>query len=459
MASFRPLDVVITGYAFENATTALGVLEEGNKAKRWISTEMLCTLDTFIKVLLFSDRIFFGGCAGETEGRATPRNPRFGASETARALFQENELFHPIDTFEGDGERAKAAVAAALKPVESFGDPFFVLTCSWKAKQLQIRQEMLTMDAFFIEYSIEHGGLSRFKPIFPGEHLYLGVRQQKVQSPMSTHTIADLAGRRIRMLVREKMRRINDLVSVGILPIPALPPVFVARTLYDSSRPSFLSRILRRQSKGSNIVRTLLEIRNSSAMIRFRKWISDCMELMTTKDVSKLERVRKTYDRLNAFALEDDITKEEFSKGALTIIGAVPKADVLAILKEVVSPVMKYYAGFPLGVLRGFGGHEGESIQVEQFLERTFSDKFTASEMDYISTLLELPDNLEDWKNEDMVFQTHAGRIDPGAPNLSRPCFIQTANTQHIANAEGDFAELFRKAVPLAEFLKGKENH
>lgn len=56
-------------------------------------------------------------------------------------------------------------------------------------------------------------------------------------------------------------------------------------------------------------------------------------------------------------------------------------------------------------------------------------------------------------------FQAHAGRIDPSAPNLSRPCFIQTANTQHIANTEEDFAELLKKAVPVTEFLKGKEIH
>jgi len=458
MASFRPLDVVITGYAFENATTALGVLEEGTEARMGISSEMLCTLDNFIKLLLFSDRIFFAGSAGEQDGQVMPRNATFGASETAKALFQESGLFHPIDTFEGDGERARATVAAVLKPVEVFNDPTYVLTCDWRSRQLQIRQEMLTMDAFFIEYSIEHGGLARFKPVFPGEHLYLGVRQHKVPSPMSTHTIADLAGRRIRMLVREKMQRINDLISVGVLPIPALPPVFIARTLYESSRPSFLSSILHLQAKGSNIVRTLLDTRNSSSMIRFRKWISDCIELVTTKDISNLERVRNVYDKLNTFTLEDDITGEEFSKGILNIIGAVPKGDVLAILKEVASPVMKYYAGFPVEVLRGFGGHEGESIQVEQFLERTFSDKFTASEMDYISTLLELPDNVTAWRSEDVVFQAQADRIDPSAPNLSRPCFIQTANAQHIANAQEDFSEFLKKAVPLAEFLKGKKD-
>ncbi|WP_266168324.1 hypothetical protein [Dyella subtropica] len=448
---FRPLDAVITGYAYENATAALGVLEEGRQTKRWISTEMLCTLDTLIKVVLFSDRIFFGGCAGETEGRVVPRDPEFGASARARELFQKDGLFHPIDHFHGDKEQAMAAVAATLKPVESFGDASFVLTADWKARQLQIHQEMLTMDAFFIEYSIEHGGLPRFKPVFPGEHLYLGIRQQRVPSPMYTHSIADLAGRRIRMLVRNKMKGLNDLVSLGVLPIPELPPIFVARTVYDASRTSFLSRVLQGQAKGSNIVRTLLEMRNSKGMVRFRQWMSDCIELATTTDVAKLERFSKTSEMLNNLTLEDDITKEEFVKGALNVVKAVPHGDVLAILKEVVSPVTKYIAGFPVGVLRGFGGRKGESIHVEQFLKRTFSDKFTAMEMDYISTLLELPDNVADWKREDVTFDAHAGRIDSNAPNLSRPCFIQSAKVQHLANAKASFAELLKEAVPFAE--------
>ncbi|MFC5740619.1 hypothetical protein [Dyella tabacisoli] len=448
---FRPLDAVITGYAYENATTALGVLEEGRQTRRWISTEMLCTLDTFIKVVLFSDRIFFGGCAGEKDGFATPRNAEFGASATAKALFEKEGLFQPIDLFNGDKERAMAAVAATLKPVESFGDVSFVLTGDWKARQLQVRQEMLTMDAFFIEYSIEHGGLSRFKPVFPGEHLYLGLRQQRVPSPMSTHSIADLAGRRIRMLVRDKMRSLNELASVGVVPIPALPPIFVARTVYDASRSSFLSRMFHRQAEGANIVSTLLEIRNSSGMVHFRKWMSDCIELATTTDVAKLERFAKTYHMLNNFALENDMTKEEFVKGALNIVGSVPSGDVLAILKEVVSPVTKYIAGFPTGVLRGFGGRKGESVHVGQFLHRTFSDKFSALEMDYISTLLELPDNVADWKNEAVMFDVCAGRIDPSAPNLARPCFIQSANALHLANAESDFAELLDKTISFAE--------
>ena len=452
MSSFKSLDAVITGYAYENATTALGVLEEGTKTKKWISTEMLCTLDNFIKVMLFSDRIFFGGCAGEKEGYVVPRNAEFGASEKARSLFDDDGIFHPINKFEGDGELARRIVADALKPVDVSSAALFVLTGSWETKQLVIRQEMVTIDAFFIEHSIQHGGLPMFKPVFPGEHLYLGLRQSVIKSPIATHTIADLVGRRIRMLVREKMQNLNNtLVPIGAAPIPTLPPVFVARTLYDCSTPSFLSRILKHQSSGEDIVPTLLAIRNSQAMTRIRKWMSECMELITSQDVNKLAQAKTIYDKLNSFPLEDDITEEEFAKGSLDIIADAAKGDVLGILAVLVRPLMKYYGGFPMGVLRGLGGQKGESKHIDEFLEKTFTAKFTPSEMDYVSTLLELPDNVADWKIEKALFQVTAGRIDSSAPNLSRPCFVRSANAHYIENAKTDFDDLFKSAVPLQD--------
>ncbi|MEX2153785.1 MAG: hypothetical protein WD825_10645 [Gemmatimonadaceae bacterium] len=453
-AAFRPLDAVITGYAFENATTALGVLEKGRKTRGWISTEMLCTLDNFVRAVLFSDRIFYGGVADEARGATMARDAIFSASPQAKSLFDDIGLFQPIGEMKIDGDHARANIAKTIAPVTD-ADPWLVVIGSWKAKELVIRQELLTLDAYFIEYMIEYGGLARFKPVFPGEHLYLGLRQQRIPSPLATHTIADLAGRRIRMLVRKKMAGINKLVAIGVLPIPELPPIFVARVLHDAARPSFLSRLLGRSAPGPNLVRTLLEIRNSPAMSRFRDWLSECMELMTSKDVSKLEQVKGTYDKLSAFTLTDDITKEEFAKSALAVVGAAPKGDVVGILKEVVSPVMKYLGGFPLVALKGFGGHEGESVQVERFMERTFSDKFSASEMDFISTLLALPDNAGDWKAETGVtFETQATRLDPTAPNLARPCFIRTGAPLHAANAGADFDELWKKAVPLSEYLK-----
>ncbi len=57
MSALDLLNAVIKGYAYENATVALGVLEGGLKPGSWISTEMLCTLDNFLKVTFFSEQI------------------------------------------------------------------------------------------------------------------------------------------------------------------------------------------------------------------------------------------------------------------------------------------------------------------------------------------------------------------------------------------------------------------
>lgn len=52
------LDAVITGNAYEEATTAIGVLEAGSEGNGRISSEMLCTLDNFVQAVLFHERIF-----------------------------------------------------------------------------------------------------------------------------------------------------------------------------------------------------------------------------------------------------------------------------------------------------------------------------------------------------------------------------------------------------------------
>jgi len=54
-------------------------------------------------------------------------------------------------------------------------------------------------------------------------------------------------------------------------------------------------------------------------------------------------------------------------------------------------------------------------------LQKAFQDKFNRSEMEYISTLLGLPDNLTDWKTLPVSFDVTAKRLSPQAPNLSRP--------------------------------------
>ena len=56
--SATPLDAVISGTAFEDATTAIGVLEKGSEGTGKISLEMLCTLDNFIQTVLFNEHIY-----------------------------------------------------------------------------------------------------------------------------------------------------------------------------------------------------------------------------------------------------------------------------------------------------------------------------------------------------------------------------------------------------------------
>lgn len=445
MSSPQPTDAVITGCAYEEATNSLGVLEEGSKTRRWISTEMLCALDNFVKVLLFSDRIFVGGCAGEQDGAPIPKDPTFGASSRAKRCFDEEGIFQSITNYGGDGAVARARIGKVLQPVDPLATPWIALTCTYAKKPLVIRQELVTMDVYFIEYLIEFGGLERFKPVFPGEHLYLGLRQQALNYMGATHTIADIAGGRSRAVVREKMTALNELVSIGAPPLPTLPPIF-------------LGRILRDCSDGAEIVPTLLKVRKSPAMVRFRNWTRQCMQLVASEDLSDRTKAQEAYTKLKTFSPTDDLSTADFGKGVLDVAKHSAEGDLLGILGEVVSPVLKYLDGFPLSALRQLSG-KADPQQVDTFLKRQFGDKFSRSEMDCISTFLGLPDNVSDWKTADASFSVNAGRVDGSAPNLSRPYSMTTGQGLDVLNAQKDFDELFEQSIPLKDFLGQREEN
>jgi hypothetical protein len=74
--------------------------------------------------------------------------------------------------------------------------------------------------------------------------------------------------------------------------------------------------------------------------------------------------------------------------------------------------------------------------------------------MDYISTLLWLPDNMAGWQAEPVDFQVQSGRLDNSAPNLARPCFITTGDQHSLINAKEEFQELLKRAVPIGDVLK-----
>jgi len=439
--AWQPLDAVISGFAYETATTALGVLEEGHSSKGWISTEMLCTLDNFIKVVLFNERVFFGGCPDlAKDNHFTVRHPQWGASDAGRRLVDEAGIFALEPKFEGNAKAVEARINDVLGPLQH---QMFIIDCKFPERRITLLQEMVYLDPSIIEYSIEQFGAERFKPVFPGEHLYLGLRRQKLHVPQATYTMADVPGQRLRAVVREKMEQLNAFVPQGAPMLPALPPMFVARLLHDSPG-------------GSDLVATLIEIRNSPAMKRFREWMVKQAELSRSTVIADREKAAAALRKLQSFSPGADMSKMDFGKGLLKIAMSALKGDIVSIVAEVASPVVQYLAGVPLSGLRDFGGKKVGSGELDRFLVENFGDKFNRHEMDSIAIMLGLPENLTVWgKEENAVVTLRSGRLED-APPLSRPYRVYIEDAAHVENARKDFENLWNSSEPLTPELLRK---
>ncbi len=432
MDSLNALDAVISGYAYENATVAIGVLEEGRNTRRWVSAEMLCALDNFVKVVLFNERIFLTGCADLRDNYFVPREARYGAGDAGKRLFDEAEIFFPEQQFNGDSGAVQERLTKTLYPVDLQEHPLFVIQCAFPKNKLTILQEMVYLDAYFIEYAMEQYGAERFKPVFPGEHVYLGLRRERVAVPQATHTMADVPGRRLRAIVNERMEKLNVFVAQGAPMLPGLPPIFVSRILHESG-------------KGSDFVPALFKIRNSPAMRSFRKWMTRCWELSRGTDMAERQKAADVYEKFNKFSPEDDLSVTEFGIDLLKIAIDVGKADPLGIVTEIASPIVTYLGGVSFSGLRQFVGKNADPKGLKEFFRDNFGDHWNRNEMDFISTLLKLPDDLTDWGKKEATFSAYGGRLDSGAPPLARPCFIQVADAAYINNAQKDFDDLLKR--------------
>jgi len=428
--SLQALDAVISGYAFENATAAIGVIENGQNTRRWISTEMLCTLDNFIKVVLFNERIFLTGCVDIKDNYFVPREAKYEANEAGRRLFDELQIFCPIQQIKGDSNAVEERVTQTIHSVNLQEYPLFVIQCAYPTKKLKILQEMVYIDVYFIEYAIEQYGAERFKPVFPGEHLYLGLRRERIAVPQATYTVADVPGHRLRAIVCEKMEKLNVFVPQGAPMLPSLPPIFVSRILHECA-------------KGQDFVPTLLKIRNSPAMNSFRKWLVRCWDLLRATDMADRQKAADAFEKLNQFSPEDDLSASEFGISLLKIVKDVAKTDPVGIITDIASPIIKYLGGVPFSGLRQFGGKNANPESLKRFFKDNFGDHFNRNEMDFISTLLKLPDNLTDWGKAEATIIAYGGRLDSGAPPLARPCFTQVEDAAYINNAQKDFEDLF----------------
>ncbi len=430
----QALDAVISGYAFENATTAIGVIEEGQHTKKWMSTEMLCTLDNFIKVVLFTDRIYLTGCTDLKDNYFVPREAQYGANKTGKYLLDEAEIFFPIQEYHGNANDVEELVMQTLHSVNLQESPLFVIECEFIKRKLTILQEMVYLDAYFIEYAIEQYGAEKFKPVFPGEHLYLGLRRESVASPQATYSMVDVPGHRLRSIVRERMEKLNVFVVQGAPMLPELPPIFVTRILRDCET-------------GSDFIPTLLEIRNSPAMTSFRKWLVKCWNMSRSPDLTARKKAVEAFEKLNQFSPDDDLPAIEFGKSLLKIATDATKADIVGIVTEIAAPIIKYLGGVTFLGLRHFKEKNVDPESFKRFFQTNFGDQFNRREMDYISTLLRLPDNLTDWESEGANLTAYGGRLVSEAPPLARPCFTQVKDPAYINNAQKDFDDLFSRAV------------
>lgn len=425
---FSPLDAIVTGCAFAEATSAIGVLEAGREGKGKISTEMLCTLDNFIQALLFNERVFLTADVQADGNGFHPGPVNYGGGIVGRKLIEAAGVFSPLRLNLPDPEMLSRRIDGILQPVENRKAPWFVISCAYPAGGLTIRQEMLSVDAYIIEDAIDQAGVEKFKPVFPGEHLYLGLRRSRMPLPRITQTMSDLVALRLRAAIRTEMEKLNVFVSQGAPLVPELPPIYV-------------SRILRDCATGSDFVPILLQIRNSSAMRRFRAWMTKCAEQSRSPDLTERTKAANAWAKFTEFPLKQAIDPTEAGLSVLNVVIDTLKADVMGILGEVAGPIVNYFLSAPFLGLRQFSGKKVEPAKLDAFLTASFGDKFSRSEMNMISEHLKLPANLKDWAEVAAELTVDAGRIYPEMGPLARSYSMTMRDPAVLSEVLADFNE------------------
>ena len=303
------------------------------------------------------------------------------------------------------------------------------------AKKVTVRQEMLSLDPYFIEYAIAQCGAQRFKPVFPGEHLYLGLRSKRLARPEATHTVADVAGIRLRALIGAEMDQLNKLVSFGAPFLPPLPPIFVTQMLDNAGQRRDLAA-------------QILSLRDSRAIRGFRDWARKCMELARSPDPVKRKEAADAVVKLEGLSFE---AKSSTS----TIINSVKlamqlaKGDFAGIFLGYAESAIQYFSKRPLSGLEKFSGQNVDSGKLDAFLEKNFGDKFNRNDLNSVSIFLGLAENIDRWMAEDCQIEAVADRLDSSTPGLSRPYQFTVEDPGMVAAAKKDFDELWSRGKPL----------
>lgn len=394
-------DVVVSGLAYFHAISALSVLD-GSAPSKWLSTEMLCTLDNFIRVTLFSDRIAITPYLSSQNKLVFPTAE---GSEGVREAFCELNCYYFVNPGDDAMLGGLSDACNALGVEVGAAPPWLHL--KWQPSPREtIWQDIAYLDLVYAEVAWSLFGIRAFKPVFPAESLYLGFCKDVFTSGLPRRDFTDLAAFKLRSIVAQEIAKLNEMTEFGARRLPTYPPIFLARLLFACR-------------DGSSPLVALREMRNAAGMRRFRKWARDAFKDASSDDLATRARAFAARDKLLNYSSKD-ISPEDFTTSALKVAGGVLKGDVLSILQQTVAPVFNVWAGWSLSALRDFNSDGVDRKYIDMFFLGKFGDAFKTSEFFLIDRLLSLPNSLEDWIGAKACPEMRAGHFGSAGDPFSR---------------------------------------
>ena len=431
-----PQDAVISGSAYEDASTAIGVLEAGVEGNGRISSEMLCTLDNFVQAMLFQERIFLTISPWEENGKIIPGRVAYRGGLAGRKLIESAGIFSGLPPKFDNPEALRHQVDEILLPAEPRKYEWFIINCAYPQSKLVIRQELPSLDAYLMEDAIAQAGIEKFKPVFPGEHLYLGLRGRRLPPPRITQTLSDLVANRLNQAIRDGIAKSNIFVSLGAPLLPERPPIYV-------------SRILRDCATGNDFVPVLLQIRNSRAFRALRAWMARCAALVQSQDSEQRAKGTDAWQKFLNYPLDQPVDKTALGIGAFNVTADLVQGDVLGAIGEVAGPIVDFFRNASFHGLQELSGNQADVKWLDAFFTDTFRDKFNRAEMFMISHHLNLPANLKDLADEDAELTAVSGRIYPDKGPLARSYTMTFRNPDELSEIMADFHDMKAKSQPL----------
>lgn len=352
-----------------------------------------------------------------------------------RQLIEGAKIFLGLPPQFANPDALRSRVDEILRPAEPRKIEWFVISCTYSQSKLVIHQELAALDAYLMEDAIAQVGIEKFKPVFPGEHLYLGLRGSRLPRPRITQTLSDMVANRLNQATRDQIAKSNIFVSLGAPMLPERPPIYV-------------SRILRDCATGQDFVPVLLQIRNSRAFRALRAWISQCSAQIQSPDSEQRARAVAAWQKFLDYPFDQQVDKTALGVGAFNVTADLAQGDVLGAIGEVAGPIVDFFRNASFHGLKEFSGNPANVKWLDAFFTNTFRDKFNRGEMFMISHHLGLPANLKDWADEEAELTAASGRIYPQMGPLARSYLMTLRDPNELSEIMADIQDMKAKTRP-----------